>query len=219
MKKNNILFFLAVISSFIIIAILINVFYPSFGIGVNMPQSNIDKINNTLLSLATSYITGYIIFIITIYLPNKERKKIYNQFTKDIIFQFYYSVIMLYNSYRTDEIQDELIKFNKDNESFVSFFLDNLKYSDGRIYYEVLKDQRNDFLNNINLFIEYLSEEQLKQIRIIRTTPLIMQLELNEVLFIKDKKILLKNDKLAIQKNQIYKEYVRMIIRLKETIG
>lgn len=211
--RNNLLFIIAVLSLITILLIIVNIFFPNFGFTINVSQINVDKINNTLLSLSTSYITGYIIYMITIYLPNKYRKNIYKLFVNDIIYQFYYKVSLLYCDYYHDEIYDELVDFAKTNTDFVNYFLRNPTDKDNRLNHELLTDYRKEFIKDINLYLEYLSKDQLKLVREIRITGLIQELELFE-------KSLLKYETEILQKgkNKVYKSFVLIVLKLKHSI-
>jgi len=94
----------SIISIVIISLILINAIDPQFGIKVDYSLLSTEKFNNLYLSLSTGYLTGYIIYIITIEIPKylkKRRLYIYLEFNFRIINELCTGVTK--NMFKTDD--------------------------------------------------------------------------------------------------------------------
>ena len=225
MRNINFLFCIAIVSLLIIITIIINTFYPHFGFPIQAEQTEIDKINNTVLSLATSYITGYLIYYITIVVQNKKRQKVYDQFIKDIIYQFYFDTLLQYNKYyfEPDEYVADFRDFSNKNEKYISYILNTTVDESKLSLTETLKMERKLFFDEIINFFEYMTVEQLEMIEILRTTDLISQIDVVEFAEQKDyeseesPQLEFKVNYAPISK-VVFEKYVKLIIGLKNTI-
>lgn len=227
MKKVDILFIIAIISFLVILSIVINIFYSSFGISINLRLNEIDKINNTLLSLSTSYITGYLIYLITVVFPRNKKQKIFNQLIKDNINDFYNNTLLQYVS-QTYSLKDDIWKeklnhFSKCQEDFnlcitnIEQFCERLiKIEQGDVSLKLFK-QRKIFLDNIVLFNEYMSDTQHKLIRSIRSSTNIDEIKAYYKGLQKEKNTNLEIF-YAIELVSSFSEYLIPIIKLKDTI-
>jgi len=229
MNMTKILFSFAILSLIVILIIITNAFLPNFGFPILADQAIIDKINNTVLSLATSYITGYLIYYITIVIPNIKKQKVYNQFIKDIIYQFYFDTMQQYNVYyfEPDEYVLGFQDFSNKNEKYISYIL-NLHAEENKLNLtDTLFEERKLFINDIIDFFEYMTIEQLEIIKIVRTTDLISQIIVIELEQEQEKVEVEVEDTLDVQelkinysqiKRNIFREYVKLIVDLKDTI-
>lgn len=215
----------AVVSILIITLILINAVDPQFGFKVNFNLLFIERFNDLCLSLSTGYMTGYIIYIITIEIPHYKKKKIFDKFISDIISELYNSTVKIYCVFS----QHHSLNIEA-NQRFKNFLEGDENYNKMKVYFvdsplemvvvtvsEILKDQRKIFLDSIVVYNEYMSFTQHELIRNIRKDMNIENMiSCNDLLklFIHTE----KEKEYSTELMECFSEYVSIIIELKETI-
>ena len=215
----------AIISIVIISLILINAVDSQFGIKVDLSLLATEKFNNLYLSLSIGYLTGYIIYIITIEIPHYKKQKMFDKFISDIISELYSNTLMHYCAFSQcyslnigfDKRYKNFLKIEEDyNQMIVNLVDFPLEMIVARVS-EILIDQRKIFMDSIVVYNEYMSFTQHKLIRDIRKNMNIENIKIyNDLL---KSHIHTENEKkYSTELMECFSEYLLVIIELKETI-
>ena len=137
-------------------------------------QKACTQINNVFLNLAYSYFAGFVMFTLTVTIPQYKRKMVNMPLIKKMISDYYSSILMDYFMFC---VENKSITLNESNESFMKSYRSRMNIQFGESMFKSLVERRTDsdryksilslrqadtnFMSRIIPFEDYLTIEQV----------------------------------------------------------